>query len=89
MDETIGTIKLFAGDYAPVGYLECDGSTLSISLYPLLYAAIGLAYGGDGGATFKLPDLRYVDPKDHTQKVWLPHKPRWVICNQGLPRVSA
>lgn len=42
----------------PVGWLECDGRTLSTAGYPRLFAVIGTAYGGDGVATFNLPDLR-------------------------------
>jgi microcystin-dependent protein len=60
MDENafIGTIKLFAGMFAPVDWLLCDGSVLQISQYNALYAAIGATYGGDGHTTFALPDLR-------------------------------
>lgn len=42
----------------PVGWLECDGRALSPADYPRLFAVIGTAYGGDGVATFNLPDLR-------------------------------
>lgn len=42
----------------PVGWLECDGRALSPASYPRLFAVIGTAYGGDGVATFNLPDLR-------------------------------
>lgn len=41
----------------PVGYLECNGSTLSSTEFPGLFAVIGEAYGG-GGGNFILPDLR-------------------------------
>jgi microcystin-dependent protein len=36
----------------------CDGSTLQISQYDVLFAVLGTMYGGDGMTTFKLPDLR-------------------------------
>lgn len=42
----------------PVGWLECDGRALGPADYPRLFAVIGTAYGGDGVATFNLPDLR-------------------------------
>lgn len=42
----------------PVGWLECDGRMLNSAEYPRLFAVIGTAYGGDGVATFNLPDLR-------------------------------
>lgn len=37
-------------------YLLCDGSALSISDYPKLYAVIGKKFGGTD-TTFNLPDL--------------------------------
>lgn len=58
MDEYIGVIKMFIGDWAPEGYLMCQGQELQISQYNALYALIGNRYGGDGVRTFKLPDLR-------------------------------
>jgi len=42
----------------PVGFLFCDGSAVSRTMYPDLFAAIGTTYGsGDGSTTFNLPDL--------------------------------
>jgi microcystin-dependent protein len=58
MDEYIGVIKMFIGDFAPEGYLMCQGQELQINQYNALYALIGTRYGGDGVRTFKLPDLR-------------------------------
>lgn len=40
------------------GWLFCDGRELGIALYPMLFSAIGTLYGGDGEATFRLPDYR-------------------------------
>lgn len=54
----IGEVKAFAGDYAPVGWLRCDGQPLLIASYPNLYSIIGTTYGGDGITTFAVPDLR-------------------------------
>lgn len=54
-----GTIKQFAGSVAPIGWLVCDGTTVSRTTYPDLFSTIGTAYGnGDGVSTFGLPDLR-------------------------------
>lgn len=59
MDEFIGTIKMFAGNFAPQGWMFCQGQTISISQYTALYSIIGNTYGGDAGRnSFKLPDLR-------------------------------
>ena len=54
----IGEIKMFAGNFAPVDWLLCDGRLLGISEYEALYSVLGTTYGGDGVNTFALPDLR-------------------------------
>ncbi len=64
MDEYIGIIKPFVGDYAPNDWLFCDGSLVSIQNYTALFAIIGFRYGGDGSTTFGLPDLRGRIPLD-------------------------
>lgn len=53
-----GTIIAFAGQNAPGGYLVCDGSQYDISLYPELFDAIFVTYGGNGIDKFNVPDLR-------------------------------
>jgi microcystin-dependent protein len=58
MDEFIGIIKLFAGNFAPQGWLPCHGQLLNIQQYAAVYAILGTTYGGDGRNTFALPDLR-------------------------------
>ena len=57
-DPYIGEIRMFGGNFAPSGWLLCDGRSLSISQYDTLYNLIGTTYGGDGVNTFNLPDLR-------------------------------
>ena len=49
---------LFAGNFAPVGYLPCDGRLVNIADNDALYMLLGTTYGGDGQVTFGLPDLR-------------------------------
>lgn len=58
MDEFLGIIKLFAGDYAPEGWMLCDGRILQVSQNQALYAVIGNRFGGNTGVSFALPDLR-------------------------------
>ena len=48
---------MFAGNFAPAGWLFCDGSTLPISENEVLFQLIGTTYGGDGEETFNLPNL--------------------------------
>lgn len=54
----VGEIRMFGGNFAPVGWAFCDGSLLPISENPTLFQLIGTTYGGDGQNTFALPDLR-------------------------------
>lgn len=54
----LGEIRLFAGNFAPVGWALCDGSLLPISQNAALFSLLGTTYGGDGKTTFALPDLR-------------------------------
>ncbi|UOQ53599.1 phage tail protein [Hymenobacter cellulosivorans] len=59
MDEAyIGSIVLFAGNFAPRNWAFCDGSLLSISQNSALFSILGTTYGGNGTTTFALPDLR-------------------------------
>lgn len=52
----VGTIQAFGGSTAPDGWLICDGSAISRTLYADLFAVIGETYGaGDGSTTFNLP----------------------------------
>ena len=54
----VGEIRLFAGNFAPAGWLFCQGQLLPISENETLFQLIGTTYGGDGQSTFALPDLR-------------------------------
>ena len=54
----IGEIRMFAGNFAPVGWMFCEGQLLSIADNQALFQLIGTTYGGDGQSTFALPDLR-------------------------------
>lgn len=57
-NNTIGTVQMFAGTFAPGGWMFCEGQLLPISQYTALFSIIGTTYGGDGRSTFALPDLR-------------------------------
>ena len=54
----VGEIRLFAGNFAPVGWQFCDGAVMAIAENETLFNLIGTTYGGDGVSTFALPDLR-------------------------------
>jgi microcystin-dependent protein len=57
-DAYLGEIRMFAGNFAPVGWALCDGSVIPIADNEALYTLIGTIYGGDGTSNFALPDLR-------------------------------
>ena len=53
----VGEIRMFAGNFAPNGWMFCEGQTLPISENDVLFQLIGTTYGGDGEETFNLPNL--------------------------------
>ncbi len=54
----VGEIRMFGGNFAPVGWMFCEGQQLPISENETLFQLIGTTYGGDGQETFGIPDLR-------------------------------
>jgi microcystin-dependent protein len=52
----IGGILPFGGATAPAGFLLCDGTLYSTSLYPVLFSVIAYLHGGSG-SSFRVPDL--------------------------------
>lgn len=54
----LGEIRMFAGNFPPAGWAFCDGQLQAISENDPLFQLIGTTFGGDGQATFGLPDLR-------------------------------
>jgi len=54
----VGELRIFAGNFAPAGWMFCEGQLLPISQNETLFQLIGTTYGGDGQSTFALPDLR-------------------------------
>jgi microcystin-dependent protein len=56
-DPHVGELRLFAGDYAPKGWLPCTGDAISEDDHPELFAAIGDRFGTDGDRV-RLPELR-------------------------------
>lgn len=54
----VGEIRMFAGNFAPAGWLFCSGQVLPISENETLFNLIGTTYGGDGESTFALPNLQ-------------------------------
>ena len=57
-DPFVSEIRMFAGNFAPTGWAECNGQLLPISQNTALFSLLGTFYGGDGKSTFALPDLQ-------------------------------
>lgn len=57
MDTLMGTITLLGTQFAPRGWMRCDGSLLQLEQWQALYSLLGTTYGGDGTTTFALPNL--------------------------------
>jgi microcystin-dependent protein len=53
----VGEIRMFAGNFAPNGWMFCEGQAMPISENEVLFQLIGTTYGGDGESTFNLPNL--------------------------------
>lgn len=74
MEEILGTIKLYGGNFVPRGYLECNGQLLPVNPNQALYSILGNDYGGNiQSLTFALPKL--TPPDEHM---------RYIICVEGM-----
>ncbi|MEZ5472476.1 MAG: tail fiber protein [Marinicella sp.] len=54
----LAEIRMVGFNFAPRGWAFCDGQILPINQNQSLYSLLGTTYGGDGVASFALPDLR-------------------------------
>ncbi len=93
MEQTLGEIRMFAGNFAPEGWAFCNGQLLSINENQALFTIVGTTYGGDGQTTFALPDLRGRAPVQQGSSLTLgqqaapaaaagqPKSPSWLSVN--------
>lgn len=58
MTGTLAEIRMFAGNFAPRGWMQCQGQLLSIAQWTAVFALVGTTYGGNGQTTFGVPDFR-------------------------------
>lgn len=58
MTPFIAQIQPFAFNFAPRGWVLCNGQILAISQYTAVFALVGTTFGGDGRTSFGVPDLR-------------------------------
>jgi len=59
----VGVVQMYIATNPPVGWLNCDGTSVSTVTYPALFALIGTNFGSTNAAWFNLPDFRGVFPK--------------------------
>jgi microcystin-dependent protein len=83
----VGEIRMFAGNFAPAGWMFCDGQLLPISENETLFQLIGTTYGGDGQSTFALPGLASRVPIHMGQGPGLPSN-RQLAENGGTETVT-
>jgi microcystin-dependent protein len=57
-DGYLGELRLVSFAFAPRNWALCQGQIMLVSENPALFGILGTNYGGDGVATFALPDLR-------------------------------
>ncbi len=57
-DPFVGQLALVGFNFAPTGWMPCDGRLIPISRNTALFALLGTTYGGDGKSTFALPNLQ-------------------------------
>lgn len=72
MEEYIGVIKLFAGNFVPEYYLECNGQSLPIRQNEALFSVLGITYGGN--------QIEFSLPKLQSPIVGM----RYIICVNGI-----
>jgi len=59
----LGQIEALAFNFAPTGWLPCDGREMQIMQNQALFALLGTTYGGDGQVSFALPKLAPITPQ--------------------------
>ena len=60
----LSEIVLYAFNFAPNNWAVCRGQMMPIRDNPSLFMLIGTKFGGDGTATYMLPDYRTAAPQD-------------------------
>ncbi|HXT14445.1 MAG TPA: tail fiber protein [Gemmatimonadaceae bacterium] len=68
-DQFLGEIRMISWNFAPKYWAFCDGQTMAINQNQALFALLGTTYGGNGVATFQLPDLRSRTPMGWSTRV--------------------
>ena len=54
----VAELRIFACNFAPRGWAQCNGQLLPIAQNTALFSLLGTTYGGNGQTTFGLPNLQ-------------------------------
>lgn len=57
LEQTLGSVRMFAGNFTPGGVPAADGRLLPIAQNSALFSLLGTNYGGNGTTNFAVPDL--------------------------------
>lgn len=87
-DPYIGEIRMFAGNFPPLGWALCNGQTVPIAQNPALFTLLGVTYGGDGQTNFCLPDLRGRMPMHWGQGAGLSNRTQGEAVGSATATVS-
>jgi microcystin-dependent protein len=74
-EQYLSEIRIFSFNFAPRGWMLCDGQVLPISQYLALFSLLRTTYGGDGKTTFAVPNLQ--------GRVPLHFDPNFRLANSG------
>jgi microcystin-dependent protein len=82
----VAEIRIFACNFAPTGWAQCNGQLLPISQNTALFSLLGTMYGGDGKSTFALPNFQGTVPMAMGQGQGLSE--RFIGEQGGSPNVT-
>jgi microcystin-dependent protein len=86
MDPFVAEIRIFAGNFAPLGWALCNGQIMPIAQNTALFSLLGTTYGGNGTSTFALPNLQGSAPNGEGQGPGLSY--RFLGESGGAPTVT-
>ena len=76
----LAEIRLFTGNFAPVGWAQTNGQLLAISQNTAVFSLLGTIYGGNGQTNFALPNFQSRMPVHQGQGAGLSQR---VLGQQG------
>lgn len=85
-DQFVSEIRMFAGNFAPVGWALCNGQLMAISQNTALFSLLGTQFGGNGTTNFALPNLQGCAPLNAGNGAGL--TPRVIGETGGSPTVT-